>query len=182
MTDIPAPPVRSAPQLRRSASDRVLLGVCGGLGDSVGVDPVLLRLAFVLAEAAGGIGIFAYLAAAVVLPGPPAGEPRRPRPVRRQEVVAIVLLLVTACIALSGADLLLPLGILIPGGLLLGGLALIWRRASSRASPATARRRPAGRGRWRSTCCASAAASRCSAAARSCCSTSPATSPAPALR
>ena len=119
------------PQLRRSASDRVLLGVCGGLGTGIGVDPVLVRLAFVLGVVAGGIGPVAYAALAVLLPGPPRGEPRREGRARRQEAMAIVLLIVPACIALDGADLLLPTGVVAPGGLLLGGLALIWRRASS---------------------------------------------------
>ena len=54
----PAPPVR--PPLRRSAADRMLGGVCGGLADYSGIDPLLWRVGFV-AVALMGPGIFVYL-------------------------------------------------------------------------------------------------------------------------
>ena len=56
--------------LTRSREDRVLFGICGGLGQSLGVDPVLIRIGFVLlgfATAFVGMG-FLYLLLAVVLP------------------------------------------------------------------------------------------------------------------
>jgi len=56
------------PMLRRSRRDKLIFGVCGGLGDYFGVDPLLIRLAFVLISLAGGSGILAYLILAVVLP------------------------------------------------------------------------------------------------------------------
>ena len=54
----PAPPVR--PPLRRSATDRMLGGVCGGLADYSGIDPLLWRVGFVTV-ALMGPGIFVYL-------------------------------------------------------------------------------------------------------------------------
>lgn len=56
------------PLLRRSRRDRMVFGVCGGLGEYFGVDPLLVRLAFILVSLAGGSGILAYLLLAVVLP------------------------------------------------------------------------------------------------------------------
>lgn len=56
------------PLLRRSRRDRMVFGVCGGLGEYFGIDPLLVRLAFVLVSLAGGSGILAYLLLAVVLP------------------------------------------------------------------------------------------------------------------
>ncbi|HOX46906.1 MAG TPA: PspC domain-containing protein [Myxococcota bacterium] len=55
-------------RLTRSRSDRVLSGVCGGLGKHLGIDPLLVRLAFLLLLLAGGIGLFLYLALAILVP------------------------------------------------------------------------------------------------------------------
>jgi phage shock protein PspC (stress-responsive transcriptional regulator) len=56
------------PRLTRRATDRVFLGVCGGLGDYFGVDPVLIRLAFVLVTLAGGAGLIVYIVLAMLMP------------------------------------------------------------------------------------------------------------------
>lgn len=53
---------------RSSRQDRVLLGVAGGLGDYLGIDPIIIRLFFLLAALAGGVGLILYLALAAVLP------------------------------------------------------------------------------------------------------------------
>jgi phage shock protein C len=55
-------------RLHRSRRDRVVFGVCAGLGEYFDLDPVLFRLAFVLISLAGGAGLLAYLVLAVVLP------------------------------------------------------------------------------------------------------------------
>jgi phage shock protein C len=60
--------------LRRSRDDRVIGGVCGGLGRYLGVDPVLLRIAFVILAIAGGGGILVYLVAWVLIPAERPGE------------------------------------------------------------------------------------------------------------
>ncbi len=55
--------------LRRSREDRVIGGVCGGLGAYFNVDPVWFRLGFVLTAIPGGIpGILLYLAFWLVMP------------------------------------------------------------------------------------------------------------------
>lgn len=129
------PPGRPRRPLVRSAQHRVLFGVCGGIGDALGVDPVLVRLAFAVAAAAGGIGVAVYLAAALLLPGPPADAPRRPYRDRAQEAIGIGLLLFVGAAVLSSTGILIPLDVLGPGVLLLGGLALIWRQASPDGTP-----------------------------------------------
>jgi phage shock protein C len=43
--------------LRRSRDDRVIAGVCGGLGRYLQVDPVLLRIALVILTVSGGLGV-----------------------------------------------------------------------------------------------------------------------------
>ena len=54
-------------RLTRSSSDRVLVGVCGGVADYLGVDPFLVRLLFA-ALMLGGEGIFIYGVLWLVLP------------------------------------------------------------------------------------------------------------------
>jgi phage shock protein C len=55
-------------QLFRSSRNRVLFGVCGGLGERFGWDPTWVRLAFALATLAGGPGLVVYVLMAVVVP------------------------------------------------------------------------------------------------------------------
>lgn len=56
-------------QLVRSYSDRMFLGVCGGLSSYLNLDPVIIRLAFVLTTIyAGGIGLLVYLVLAMLMP------------------------------------------------------------------------------------------------------------------
>src|SRR5919206_2235336 len=54
-------------QIRRSSTDRMLGGVCGGLAQYLGVDSTLVRLGFVLLTLAG-VSPFLYLILWVVLP------------------------------------------------------------------------------------------------------------------
>jgi phage shock protein C len=48
--------------------DRVIAGVCGGLAKDLGMDPVLMRLLFVLAFLLFGIGPIIYLILWVLMP------------------------------------------------------------------------------------------------------------------
>lgn len=67
--------------LRRSRTDKVVGGVCGGLGVYFGLDPILFRIAFViLALAGGGVGVPLYLVAWIVMP---EGESTPPSPEAR---------------------------------------------------------------------------------------------------
>ncbi len=55
-------------RLFRSRTDRMIGGVCGGLGNYFSVDPSLIRLAFVLLLVFGGSGFLLYLILWIVLP------------------------------------------------------------------------------------------------------------------
>ena len=55
----------------RSEKDKILGGVCGGLGEYFGIDPVLLRLAWVIFALAGGAGVLAYIIAWIIIPKNP---------------------------------------------------------------------------------------------------------------
>lgn len=56
-------------RLCRSESDRMIGGVCAGLGRYLAVDPVLVRLAFVVLSLVNGVGAVIYLILWIVLPG-----------------------------------------------------------------------------------------------------------------
>ncbi len=55
-------------RLMRSETDKMLAGVCGGLAAYLGIDPVLVRLAFVLLLLASGIGLVIYVILWVIMP------------------------------------------------------------------------------------------------------------------
>ena len=60
----------------RSRTDRVWLGVCGGVAERFGWEPTLVRLLFVLSIffMAGPFSIFAYIIAAMITPKEPMGR------------------------------------------------------------------------------------------------------------
>ena len=55
-------------KLRRSTSDKVVAGVCGGIGAYLGVDPVVVRIGLVLFTLFGGAGVLAYLVCWICMP------------------------------------------------------------------------------------------------------------------
>ena len=54
-------------KLYRSRKDRMLFGVCGGLGKFFGIDSTIVRIVFVLL-AFTGFGILAYIVIAIIAP------------------------------------------------------------------------------------------------------------------
>ena len=68
----PAPP--EAHILRRSTSDKVVAGVAGGLGRYLGIDPVILRVAFVVLTLAGLAGVLVYIIGWIAIPEEKPGE------------------------------------------------------------------------------------------------------------
>jgi phage shock protein PspC (stress-responsive transcriptional regulator) len=73
-------------RLYRSRDNRMIAGVCGGIGEYFDVDPTIIRLLWILFIFAGGAGILAYLVAWIVIPETPnrmmycknCGEPNEP--------------------------------------------------------------------------------------------------------
>lgn len=59
-------------KLLRARNDKVLAGVCGGLAKYLGLDATLLRIVWaILLISPGGIGLIAYVLAAVIIPQEP---------------------------------------------------------------------------------------------------------------
>ena len=67
-------------KLYRSHEHRVISGVMGGLGEYFAVDPVILRLLYLLVTIATGVipGIIAYLVAIFIVPEASVITPSRP--------------------------------------------------------------------------------------------------------
>ena len=54
-------------KLFRSVDNRMLCGVCGGIGNYFNIDPTLIRLVWALASLSGG-GLLVYIIAAIIIP------------------------------------------------------------------------------------------------------------------
>jgi len=114
----PQPPAQPQPprRLYRSRSDRVIGGVCGGLGRYFGIDPIIVRIAAVVLLLFGGASALAYLAFLVLVPNePPEGAPPPPARTDRTSTATIVAIVV---LVLVGGPFLLV------GGLAVAGIAL----------------------------------------------------------
>jgi phage shock protein PspC (stress-responsive transcriptional regulator) len=139
----PPPPPSPAAQerrLERSRTDRVLLGVCGGLAKHFGVDATIVRIVAVASVLFGGAGVLLYLAAALLMPeeaaiaaGPDAPTAVTAPPQRNRALVivgAVLLVIVVGPFLLPPAFLIgalvVPLGFLALMGL------LVWWIASGR--------------------------------------------------
>jgi len=121
--------------LRRSRDDRVIGGVCGGLGRYLGVDPVLMRIAFVILAFAGGGGILVYLVAWVLIPVERPGEDLG---TTRPEGADTTRLIVGGALIAVGTILLLNLSLpalgryFWPLALIAVGVAVVIQASSSR--------------------------------------------------
>ncbi len=55
-------------RLYKSSTDKVVDGVCGGIGEYFDLDPVIIRLLWVVLVIFGGTGILAYIIAMIIIP------------------------------------------------------------------------------------------------------------------
>ena len=54
-------------RLYKSKRNRTLLGVCGGIGEYLDVDPTIIRILWVIFTFMGGAGILAYIVCALIM-------------------------------------------------------------------------------------------------------------------
>jgi len=57
-------------KLYRSQQEKMVAGVCGGLGEYLDLDPTLIRIIWVVITLMGGAGLLAYLIMWIVVPNP----------------------------------------------------------------------------------------------------------------
>lgn len=55
-------------KLYRSNNNKMICGVCGGLGEYFNIDPTLIRLLWAVFVLAGGSGLLVYILAAFIIP------------------------------------------------------------------------------------------------------------------
>jgi signal transduction histidine kinase/phage shock protein PspC (stress-responsive transcriptional regulator) len=116
----------------RSTSDRVLTGVAAGLADRFDMDPLVIRLAFVVLTLAGGAGTILYLLLWLV-----SAEGPTPTPVRLatdtsvQRMVAVALMVTGALLLLRQAGLWFGDAVVWPVLLAAAGSVLIWTRSDA---------------------------------------------------
>jgi phage shock protein C len=58
-------------RLYRSEKEKILGGVCGGLGEYFGIDPTIIRFLWLLFFLAYGVGVLAYIIAWIIIPKNP---------------------------------------------------------------------------------------------------------------
>jgi phage shock protein C len=73
-------------RLYRSKKDRVISGICGGIGEYFNIDPVIVRVIAVALLFMGGAGIIAYIIGIFIIPEAPDGETAEEK---RPEKVAV---------------------------------------------------------------------------------------------
>jgi phage shock protein PspC (stress-responsive transcriptional regulator) len=115
-------------RLTRSRDDRVVAGVCGGLGRYFGIDPIFFRIGAVALAFVGGAGLLLYLAALLLMPVDADGavvEPGAKGRNRALVIAGVVALLLVAWPFLLGGGLLLA-GIGIPLAILVVTGVLVW--------------------------------------------------------
>jgi phage shock protein PspC (stress-responsive transcriptional regulator) len=71
MAEIPIAPGGSDGKLYRSRDNKVLFGVCGGIGKYFNTDPTIIRILWVLFTLIWGVGLLAYLIAILIIPEEP---------------------------------------------------------------------------------------------------------------
>jgi phage shock protein PspC (stress-responsive transcriptional regulator) len=72
-------------RLYRSHTEKMIGGVCGGLAEYFDIDPVFIRILFVVAVFAGGSGFLAYVLCWIIVPQQPYGTPVSPTTSAPQE-------------------------------------------------------------------------------------------------
>jgi signal transduction histidine kinase len=130
--------------LRRDRHNRVVAGVCAGLARHIGVDPLIVRVAFVAAATAGGIGIAVYVLAWVFVPaGDAPASATRLRTARGTVEIAagVALLALSVLLAFRALGLWFSDAVVWTVVLLAAGGGMLWRQSlgpsRAEAAPAT---------------------------------------------
>src|SRR5919107_868519 len=118
-------PQANAPQQRRltrSNTDRVIGGVCGGLGRYFNVDPIFFRIGAVGLAFVGGAGLLLYLAALLLVPA--EGDTAPAALGVGVIIICGVLALGGAIAAAAGPDWLVPALVVVAGAAIAAGAFL----------------------------------------------------------
>ena len=129
----------------RSDEDALFTGVAGGLAERLGVDAVVVRIAFVLLSFAGAVGVVAYLVAWTISLDPGDRRAPPPRPASPTQSLALGAIVLGVVLLLRQAGLWLGDPVGIPLVIAAVGAGLIYvgsGKRQKRASRAAVPRRP----------------------------------------
>jgi signal transduction histidine kinase len=112
----------------RSHTNRVIAGVAGGLAERLGVDPIIVRIAFVLLTIAGGVGLIAYLLLAFATERAGAARPTVWRQPTRKRTFAFTLIVAGTMLLFRGLGVWFGDRVVWPVALAAIGSAVIWAR------------------------------------------------------
>ncbi len=146
--------------LRRSHEDRLLGGVAGGVAGRVGLDPTVVRIAFVLAALASGFGVTCYVLAWLLLPTEGEHSSIASRALHDWRGIALALAVIPVVVVVLVLASALGAGwvgsFMTAFGIGAAGLVLIWRNVGEQERDMVARlTRPLSRlgftggGSWR---------------------------------
>ncbi|MEX2324303.1 MAG: PspC domain-containing protein [Nitriliruptoraceae bacterium] len=113
----------------RARNDRLIAGVAGGIAQRLGVDSMLVRIAFVVLAFAGGFGVLLY---GLLWAATPVESEDRRAPVRAattQQAVALGMVVVGLLLLLRGLGLWLGDQVVLPIMLAATGSAIVWSRS-----------------------------------------------------
>jgi signal transduction histidine kinase/phage shock protein PspC (stress-responsive transcriptional regulator) len=136
------------PPLRRDPARRILGGVCAGIAARLGVDPLVVRIAFLALALAGGLGIALYVLAWVAIPNSEGESAPRRIPGDRGSVeiaLGVALLALSLLLAFRELGIWFSDAVVWPVVLVAAGGALLWRQSTRQAKPPE-QARPAARG------------------------------------
>lgn len=131
-------------KLYRTRQDKIIGGVCGGLGKYFDIDPVLIRVLFVLLAFFEGIGLLIYLLLLIIVPREPiileqefeavttptddetTNYPSLDQPSRTKKFFGIVLLVIGTLLLLQNFVSIFKSEIIIPLIIILIGIYLLY--------------------------------------------------------
>lgn len=126
--DVPAPTGADRLGFRRHADDRIVAGVAAGLARALGVDPVLVRVSFVVLAFAGGVGVLVYALLWAVAPVGATGDHAARTPRSGQQSVAVALVVLGLLLLLRRVGLWFGDALVFPVLLAAVGSAIVWAR------------------------------------------------------
>jgi phage shock protein C len=131
-------------RLYRSRTNRVIAGICGGIGEYLNADPTFVRLAWVVLTLLGGSGIILYVVAYFIIPLRPVASGETDQPAHQDftpgRVFGILFVVIGAVILLDNLELIsfhrwwhLSWEFALPAFLILVGVYFLMRRGTTQA-------------------------------------------------